>query len=88
MGEFNIDRHSWHELAADRAAWRETLRLGHPPGCQPQPPKPPLALQRQTRRAAIDANYGIDASLRALRAPLPPLELVDGRRRATAAGHR
>ena len=46
MGEFNIDRHSWHELAADRAVWRETLRLGHPPGWQPQPPTPPLALQR------------------------------------------
>ena len=31
---------------------------------------PPLALRRPTRRAAIVTNVNIDASLRALRAPL------------------
>ena len=35
-------------LAADRVAWRKTLQLGHPPGWQPTPPTPPLALRRQT----------------------------------------
>ena len=71
LDAFHIDRQEWSSLAADRAAWRETLRLGHPPGWQPQPPTPPLALRRQTRRAAIDTNFNIDATLRALRAPLP-----------------
>ena len=70
LDEYHIDRRVWHELAADRSAWRETLRLGHPPGFVAPPPTPPLALTRPTRRAAIAATCGIDASLRALRAPL------------------
>ena len=70
LDEYHIDRRAWHELAADRSAWRETLRLGHPPGFVAAPPTPPLALTRPTRRAAIAATCGIDASLRALRAPL------------------
>ena len=74
LDDFNIDRREWTALAADRAAWRETLRLGHPPGYVAPPPTPPLALRRPTRRAAIDTNCAIDASLRALKAPLP----VDG----------
>ena len=70
LDDFHIDRRTWHELAADRSAWRETLRLGHPPGYVEPPPTPPLALRtRPTRRAAIDAACGIDKSLRALRAP-------------------
>ena len=81
LDEFHIDRRTWHELAADREAWRETLRLGHPPGFVAAPPTPPLALTRPTRRAAIAANCGIDDSLRALRAPL---DATDGRRLATA----
>ena len=81
LDHFHIDRHTWHELAADRAAWRETLRLGHPPGYTSPPPTPPLALTRPTRRAAIAATCGIDASLRALRAPL---DATDSRRLATA----
>ena len=32
---------------------------------------PPLALRRPTRRAAIVTNVNIDATLRALRVPLP-----------------
>ena len=71
LSDFHIDRHEWPRLAANRTAWRETLRLGHPPGWQPTRPTPPLALRRPTRRAAIVTNCNIDASLRALRAPLP-----------------
>ena len=43
LDEYHIDRRVWHELAADRSAWRETLRLGHPPGFVAPPPTPPLA---------------------------------------------
>jgi hypothetical protein len=71
LSDFHIDRHEWPRLAADRTVRRETLRLGHPPGWQPAPPTPPLALRRPTRRAAIVTNVNINASLRALRAPLP-----------------
>ena len=71
LDAFHIDRCSWPSLAADRVAWRETLRLGHPPGWQPRPPTPPLALRRPTRRAAINTNINIDKTLLALRAPLP-----------------
>ena len=68
LDDFHIDRRTWHDLAADRSAWRETLRLGHPPGWQSAPPTPPLALRRPTRIAAAKTNHKIDASLRALRA--------------------
>jgi hypothetical protein len=71
LDAFHIDRRSWHRLAADRVAWRETLRLGPPPGWQPTPPTPPLALRRPARAATTVTNRNIDASLHALRAPLP-----------------
>ena len=32
LDDFHIDRRTWMDLAADRSAWRETLRVGHPPG--------------------------------------------------------
>ena len=70
LAEFNIDADEWAGLAADRTAWRETLRLGHPPSWQPPPPSRPLALRRPTRRTAILTNCNIDATLRTLRAPL------------------
>ena len=70
LDAFHVDRRNWHRLAADRAAWREMLRLGHPLGWQPTPPTPPLALRRPTRATAIVTNRNIDASLHALRAPL------------------
>ena len=50
MDEFHIDRRLWHELAADRSVWRETLRLGHPPGWQPQ------AADATARSAAADST--------------------------------
>ena len=67
--EFDIDRHNWASLAADRVAWRETLRLGHPPGFTAPPPPLPLSLTRPTRAATAKTNRAIDESLRALRAP-------------------
>ena len=67
--EFDIDRHNWANLAADRVAWRETLRLGHPPGFTAPPPPLPLSLTRPTRAATAKTNRAIDESLRALRAP-------------------
>ena len=70
LDDFHVDRRTWHELAADRSAWRQTLRLGQSPGYVEAPPTPPLALTRPSRRAAIAATCGIVASLRALRAPL------------------
>ena len=71
LDAFHIDCRDWPRLAADRVAWRETLRCGHPPGWKPSPPTPPLALRRPARRAAIVTNCNLDATLRALRAPLP-----------------
>ena len=68
--EFNIDRRTWPVLAADRAAWRETLRLGHPPGFTAAPPPLPLALTWPSRTTVVKTNRAIDDSLRALRAPL------------------
>ena len=71
LDDFHIDRRTWMDLAADRSAWRETLRVGHPPGYVEAPPTPPLALRaRPTRGAAIAAGCGIERSLRALRAPI------------------
>ena len=68
--EFNIEQSSWPSLAADRVAWRSTLKVGHPPGFTAAPPPLPLALARPTRTAAAKTNRAIDASLRAMRAPL------------------
>jgi hypothetical protein len=70
LDEFNIGADEWASLAASREVWRETLRLGHPPGWQPAPPTPPLALRRPTRSVAAKTNRNIDESLRALAVPL------------------
>ena len=35
MDKFQIDTARWHELAADRGAWRETLRTGLAPTAPP-----------------------------------------------------
>ena len=61
---FNIDVRTWPELAADRAAWRETLRAGRPPpGFAPPPPPPPAALTRPRRAAAEQTKARIDEHL-------------------------
>jgi len=41
-----------------REMWRETLRLGHPPGLVPRPPTPALALtgHRVQRRSRLSAR--------------------------------
>ena len=81
LDDFHIDRCDWPRLAADRAVWRETLRLGHPTGAR----RAGSARRRLADTtfgasaasascgagAAIDANCNIDATLRALRMPLP-----------------
>lgn len=67
---------AWHELAADRSAWRKTLALGHPPDYAPQPPSPPLALARPRRAAAAATNARIDVHLTQRRGGVapPPLQ--------------
>ena len=60
-GKIRIDRETWHELAADedRAAWRDTLRLGYPAIrrskriAQRGRTELPEALRRKPRRAAV-----------------------------------
>ena len=71
LDDFHIGADEWVSLAANRPAWRETIRLGHPPGWRPTPPTPPLALRRPVRSVAAKTNLKIDASLSAMRAPLP-----------------
>ena len=45
---FDLDHSKWHELAADRCAWRAMLASGTPPpafrALPPEPAAPPLAL--------------------------------------------
>ena len=43
LKKFNINIDTWHELAAERGVWRETLRLGYP------------AIRRSTRIAIRQA---------------------------------
>ena len=71
---FGIDERRWHELAANRPAWRETLRTGiAPPAFRPRPPSPPLA-QSRPRRACMQATVtAIDATLREERRPFTNL---------------
>ena len=71
---FDIDARRWHMLAADRAAWRETLRSGiAPPAFRPPPLPPPLA-QTRPARACIQATMAaIDATLREERRPFTDL---------------
>ena len=70
---------TWHELAANRGAWREMLRWGEaPPEFRPRPPSPPppppepLARTKPKRAcaakttAAIDAMPAADKALRQL----------------------
>eukprot|EP00966_Prymnesium_polylepis_P272699 6300250-Prymnesium_polylepis.1 len=60
LDEFNIGADERASLAESREVWRETLRLGHPPGWQPAQPTPPLALRRPTRSVAAKTNRNID----------------------------
>ena len=78
LDKLHIDASRWPELAADRAAWRTTLRDGiAPPSFQPHAPSPPLpppeplARTKPMREVAVQTNARIDACVAALRAPLP-----------------
>jgi hypothetical protein len=67
MGMFQIDTARWHELAADRAAWRETLRTGvAPPAFRPnaRPPSPRISRNKTARGCTRATIAAIDASLR------------------------
>lgn len=74
LDRFNIGRAWWPELAADRMAWRETLReLRPPPTFTPTPPTPPpepLARTRPRRAAAASTLRAIDATLANERVPM------------------
>ena len=67
MGMFQIDTARWHELAADRTAWRETLRTGvAPPAFRPnaRPPSPRISRNKTARGCTRATIAAIDASLR------------------------
>ena len=67
MEKFNIDSTRWHELASDRAAWRETLRTGlAPPAFRPhaRPPSPRISRNKNTRTCTRATMAAINASLR------------------------
>ena len=69
LAKFNVPIDVWPELAADRAAWRETLQRGFPPASFQPSAKPlapqPLALTRPRRAALVATNLAMDASLMA-----------------------
>ena len=85
LEKFGVDPRRWAELAADRGAWRQMLRVGFPPDAfRPRPPSPlppppppppapePLARTKPKRAAAVATNAKIDACVAALYAPLSP----------------
>ena len=59
MAYYNIDLATWPTLAANRSTWREAINGGL------------LSTGRPRRAAAAETNRRIDATLAALRAPLP-----------------
>ena len=65
---FDLDHSKWHELAADRCAWRAMLASGTPQAAfralPPQPAAPPLALGRARRSSAAQTDAAIAASAR------------------------
>ena len=58
LKKFNINIDTWHELAAERGVWRETLRLGYP------------AIRRSTR-IAKRPRAQLPAALMPRQAPHP-----------------
>ncbi len=66
---FDLDHTKWPELAADRAAWRATLKSGQLPlayrAAPPTPAALPLALTRTRRPTAAATNEKIDRSVKA-----------------------
>ena len=76
LAEFHVDRREWHALAADRVAWRSTLRDGCPPGFEAAPPTPRIAESRPRRVAADVANILIDELAGRPPPPSPPPPMV------------
>ena len=71
LAVFDISSAKWPALAADRVAWRATLKSGQPPDeYSARPPTPaaqPLACTRARRSTTTETNAAIDRSVRALR---------------------
>ena len=65
---FRIDKTRWPELAANRSAWRETLRTGvAPPAFWPPAPPPqakPLSRTKLPRSSAQQTQAKMNESLR------------------------
>ena len=65
LAKFGIDPARWHLLAADRDAWRETLRCGLAPAAFRRPPTPePIARTRAVRSSSAATMARIGTSLR------------------------
>ena len=70
MAMFQLDSARWHELAADRGAWRAMLKMGiAPPAFRPQA-SPRIARTKPRRGCATATVAAIDAVLRKERQPL------------------
>ena len=84
MDIFDLDPSRWHELAADRAAWRTMLSGGIAPSDFRAPPPPPLPmpishfLVRPRRAAAAATMTAITNSLAALDLSSTSGELLGG----------
>ena len=63
LAKFQIDPARWHELAADRAAWRDTLKAGVAPPAF-RPPPPPQAHRDMVAAAAARAVAKSAAAMR------------------------
>ena len=78
---FGLETARWHELAADRTAWREMIRSGLAPTAFRPPPSPPpaepISRTKPTRHAASATNARL-AGRRAADAAL--LTRITGRR--------
>ena len=68
MDTFDLDPARWPELAANRSAWRETLRTGvAPPAFWPPAPPPqakPLSRTKLPRSSAQQTQAKMNESLR------------------------
>ena len=73
LDKFQIDPARWHELAADRGAWREALRTGlAPPAFRPtsRPLSPRISRTKTARSCTRATMASIDATLRVEQQPL------------------
>ena len=66
LAKFGIDPSRWHLLAADRAAWRETLRTGLAPAEFRPMASPRISRTKRARGCAAATMSRIGNSLRLL----------------------